>query len=309
MASFFKSARLACSVSLCGILVAANSALAADLYGRGGSLKDAPVYDEASALWQGFYIGGHVGAAWSKADVDDTFIYVGDPQYRGGLNTSGFTGGGQLGYNFQRGNIVFGIEGDIGYLKVDASKDVAFRPNTICEAYYTTEPKHVVYDSKMCAVDAKYSASGDLYGDITGRVGYAFDRTLFYAKGGVAFLNGDFKANYSGANCKSLGTCGSGDPAKFAYSHDETLVGWTIGAGVEYSLTEAWSLKAEYQHFDFGSISYSYSGTYVIPGYESATGGHYRSVIEGKTKVDLTADAVTVGLNYHIGGGEYVGLK
>ncbi|MBJ7534766.1 porin family protein [Rhodomicrobium vannielii ATCC 17100] len=306
MNTVFRSTRLACGVAFCGLLVAGSSALAADLYGRGGGLKDGPFY-EAPALWQGFYLGGHVGAAWSKADVDDVFDYNGDPQFKGNLNTNGFTGGGQLGYNFQRGNLVFGVEGDIGYLKVDASKDVAFRPTT-CVGTYTSAPYTVNYDPKMCAVDTKYSASGDLYGDITGRLGYAFDRTLFYAKGGVAFLNGDFKAKYSGANCKTLNQCGSGGPAVFDYDHSETLVGWTIGAGVEYKLTSSWSLKAEYQHFDFGSISYRYKDSYAIPGYDH-TGGHYTSTLDGKTKVDFTADAVTVGLNYHVGGGEYVGLK
>ncbi|ADP70414.1 hypothetical protein Rvan_1143 [Rhodomicrobium vannielii ATCC 17100] len=292
-------------------MVAGNSALAADLYGRGGGLKDGPFY-EAPALWQGFYLGGHVGAAWSKADVDDTFIYVGDPTYKGDLNTTSLTGGGQLGYNFQRGNFVFGVEGDIGYLKVDASKDVAFRP-TSCVGTYTSAPYTVNYDPKMCAVDTKYSASGDLYGDITGRLGYAFDRTLFYAKGGVAFLNGEFDAKYLGQNCASLGSdshCLGNALSKFDYSHSETLVGWTIGVGVEYKLTPSWSLKAEYQHFNFGSISYSYNDSYKIPANNvDYSGGHYHSTLDGKTKVDFTADAVTVGLNYHVGGGEYVGLK
>jgi len=317
MSAIFKSARTACSVVFCGILVSGNSVLAADLY-RG--LKDGPVY-EAPALWQGFYIGGHAGAGWSKADVDDTFIYVGDPQYKGGLNTTSFTGGGQLGYNFQSGNLVFGVEGDIGYLKVDASENKSFKTENkprACVGQYDGGKTEVVYDHRMCDVDASYSASGDLYGDITGRVGYAFDRTLFYAKGGVAFLNGNFKANYAGQNCNTVGNdsnCArNGAPSKFDYDHSETLVGWTIGAGVEYKLTSAWSLKAEYQRFDFGSISYNYSDSYKIPlapgkSTDLYNGGHYTSTLTGRTKVDFTADAVTVGLNYHIGGGEYVGLK
>ena len=44
------------------------------------------------------------------------------------------------------------------------------------------------------------------------------------------------------------------------------LVGWTAGAGAEYALSPSWSLKAEYQHFDFGKMSYSYKGCYAIPG-------------------------------------------
>ena len=59
----------------------------------------------------------------------------------------------------------------------------------------------------MCAVSGKYSASTDLYGDLTARLGYATDRTLFYVKGGVAIVDADIKAHYDGANCLTYGEC------------------------------------------------------------------------------------------------------
>ncbi len=161
----------------------------------------------------------------------------------------------------------------------------------------------------MCGVDARYSSSGDLYGDITGRLGYAWDRALFYAKGGVAFLNADFKASYSGQNCVTTGDCPYAThkgPSTFNYDHSDTLVGWTVGAGVEYALNQSWSVKAEYQHFDFGSMSYSYSGCVALgvgqdtcPAGNQPYNNHYTSTIDGRTKVSLTADAVTFGINYH----------
>ena len=154
---------------------------------------------------------------------------------------------------------MFGLEGDIGYLGLSANKLVNFRQDT-CTGHYSADPKDDIrYSADMCAVDTKYASSSGLYADITGRLGYALDRTLFYAKGGVAFFDADFKANYAGQSCKTLGTCGTGGPSTFNYDHSDTLVGWTVGAGVEYALSQSWSLKAEYQHFDFGSMSYSYS--------------------------------------------------
>ncbi len=83
-------------------------------------------------------------------------------------------------------------------------------------------------------------------------------------------------------------------------------MGWTIGAGAEYALNPSWSLKAEYQHFDFGSMSYSYSGCTPVswgrlgPIVRLVLTGHYTSSINGNTDVSVTADAVSLGVNYHL---------
>ena len=250
-------------------LPASPQAAAADIFSPPQSLKDSPALF-APVPWQGFYIGGHAGGEWGGPDVSDKFDYVGDPSFNGGVNGTGFIGGGQAGYNFQRGHFVFGPEVDLGYLGLSASKGGGFAPGS-CTAHYSDGDQP--YNGNICNINAKYSSSTDLYGDITGRLGYAVDRALFYTKGGVAFLDADFKANYSGQNCTTIGNASwncSGFhlpaiPSTFNYDHSDTLVGWTIGAGVEYALTPAWSLKAEYQHFDFGSMSYSYDGSYQIP--------------------------------------------
>ncbi len=300
-------------------LSASPQAAAADIFSPPQSLKDSPALF-APIPWQGFYIGGHAGGVWGDTSVHDDFTYVGDPSFNGGLGSAGFIGGAQAGYNFQRGNVVFGLEGDIGYLGLSASKDVSFKPSSCTGYYNSSHTDFVDYNDnngnrKLCDIDAKYGSSSNLYGDVTGRIGYAFNRTLFYAKGGVAFLDADFKANYSGQNANSVSNINGGAPSTFNYDHSDTLVGWTIGAGIEYALTPSWSLKAEYQHFDFGSMSYSYSSCYAIPGNWGSDptygkcpanvtqySNHYTSTLNGKTDVSLTADAVTVGLNYHING-------
>jgi outer membrane immunogenic protein len=267
----------------------------------GIGLKDTP--PDYLPIWPGFYFGGHAGGVWGNTGTHDTFTYVGDPAFNGSLSSTGFIGGAQAGYNFQRGHFVFGIEGDAGYLGISANKSASFKPSS-CTGYYTAGQTVVQYtgnNARMCAVDAKYSSASDLYGDLTGRLGYLFDRTLVYAKGGASLLNEDFKANYSGANCMTIGSCGIGGPSSFNFGRTNVLLGWTAGAGAEYALTPSLSVKAEYQHFDFGSMSYGYSGTYSIPctGCNHA-GGHYTSTINGKLDASLTADAVTLGLNYHL---------
>ena len=136
----------------------------------------------------------------------------------------------------------------------------------------------------------KYDTSGGLYGDLTGRVGYATNRALFYGKGGVAFLNADLKTHYDG-NTLACGAFSSGK-VPFDFDRSETLTGWTIGGGAEVAINPSWSVKAEYQHFDFGSMSNSYSNSKPV-----AIG---TATLTGTTDTSIAVDTVKVGLNYRI---------
>ena len=292
-------------------------ALAADL----ASLKDAPLAGAFTPVWEGFYFGGHAGGAREGPKATDTFTYMGDPTVNTPFYRWGFIGGAQAGYNVQRGHFVFGPEADIGYLGISASKSF-FQPGTDAGCVMTyPDHSYVAYGGWSCNVAGKYSVSSDLYGDLTARFGYEMDRTLLYAKGGAALLNADFKANYVGNNCTVLGPYCAGAGfldtipgyTIFKYNHSDTLLGWTAGAGAEYALSQSWSVKAEYQHFDFGKISYSYygcygfplaSGSYPNPSYGKCPAGtpswdnHYTSTIRGHAEVSITADVVKVGINY-----------
>lgn len=246
------------------------------------SLKDAPDVPVAapSVLFSGFYAGVHLGGAWGDVDVTDTYTYVADPVVKTNLETSGLMGGVQLGYNFRRGNVVFGIEGDLGGL------DLSGDGTTMLEPY---SAKNCGWNhSAKCSLSGKYSVSGGMYGDLTGRLGVVSDRTLFYAKGGLAFLEVDFDSHYVGDNYLHSGST-------FDFSHSETMTGWTVGAGVEYALNKNLSLKAEYQHFDFGSASFHDEKTVQVPG--GCKGCN--STLISDTVVDPTVDSVMVGLNYH----------
>jgi outer membrane immunogenic protein len=269
------AAALAACVSVCG------GASAADL-----SLKDTPEYYPPSLRWTGFYVGGHLGGAFTDVKVDDTYDYNGDPFVSSTIDSTGLIVGLQLGYNIQRGNIVLGVEADLGYLDISGSES---------KDLINPMPNDRTNDIK-----GKYSVDGGLYGDLTGRLGYASDKTLLYVKGGVAFLNADYNAHYVGQNWSTVSPSGcncTSNASEFKFGKSETLVGWTIGVGLERALSENWSLKAEYQHFDFGSMSLDYSGSYEFK-------KNYYSKLKGNTDIATTVDAVKVGVNYRFNGGD-----
>lgn len=189
--------------------------------------------DTTSALshnWNGFYLGGHLGGGWGDQDatiLPDIFILPARstiPQ-----NQSGFVYGAQGGFNYQVGTWVVGIEGAFSGTGIDGTGQ---RPSLI--------PDFVVHT----AGDINWLAS------MVGRLGYAQDRSLFYVKAGVAQLDFDFEG-YSTFEGEYQG----------GGRIDDRLTGWTLGAGIEYALTSAWSTRLEYNYFDFGSENYTVGGT------------------------------------------------
>ena len=126
--------------------------------------RKAPVSPYVSApvfTWTGLYVGGQIGAGWSRDSVT-TLGVVG----AGSLNTSGIIGGLHAGYNQQFGQIVLGIEGDIEAVNLKTTALIS-----------TTQTSQI-----------------NPQGSIRGRLGYAIDNALIYATGGVAFET--FKTSY-----------------------------------------------------------------------------------------------------------------
>ncbi len=161
------------AVSAAAVVAAAFASLAqaADLPAR--IPLAAPV---ATPSWAGSYVGLFAGYGWGDADATAPFDantgffynFTGRP-YR--FEVDGFFGGGTLGYNWQSGAMVFGVEGELGYLGLRGSAtDPNFQPGT------TPIP------------DTVTRFKSDLYGAIYGRLGVVAGSALFYAKGGVAFL-------------------------------------------------------------------------------------------------------------------------
>ena len=201
----------------------AGAASAADIAARPVYTKAAPIVPVY--IWQGSYIGGYVGGA-SGADNVRTFGPVnaaGAPIFAAPNNPtsyklgSSFIGGYTGGYNWQISpNWVLGYESETGYIGTTGSATFA-APVT---------------------ATARTSLNG-MYSAYTARVGYAWDRSLLYAKGGVTYAR--FETGVTDPTAAAhIDTTGR----KYAF-------GYAAGGGWEYALDTKWSLKAEYLYLGF----------------------------------------------------------
>ncbi|MEZ5819337.1 MAG: outer membrane beta-barrel protein [Xanthobacteraceae bacterium] len=205
-------------------------ASAADLAARPYTKAPPPVV--AVYNWTGFYVGGHVGGAWTNEEWVNTAnnTAFGDLAPGQGFRQrgSGVTGGGHIGYNWQASNFVFGLEGSIDGLSNSASVT-----NTFFGA----------------GLDDVFSWRTNWMASIVGRAGIAFNNNLLYVKGGWAGVNNRLSVSDTvGANV------GSGTQTTW---HN----GWTVGAGWEYGLTQNWILGVEYNYAAFETKSYELNNT------------------------------------------------
>jgi outer membrane immunogenic protein len=191
----------------------AAPALAADM-----AVKAAPVpYVAPMYNWSGFYIGINGGWASSQNRYEWTGPGVFALGY--GADATGGTVGGQIGYNWQAGSWVFGLEAQYNW--ADLSK-----------AYYGPVGTWSV-GSKV-----------DGLGFFTGRIGYAFNNALFYVKGGAAVANNNQWAAWNGVN--------------FATASNSRW-GGTVGVGLEYGFSPNWSLGVEYMHAWLGNNDFAWT--------------------------------------------------
>jgi outer membrane immunogenic protein len=168
--------------------------------------------------WNGFYLGGVFGGVASSTratGVDATAANAGEL----GNNGTGFTAGGQVGYNWMIApKWVVGVEGDISYIGVDhMSNNFA--------------------NSVLSAAPAAYAVDTSWIATARGRIAYNTGPALLYATGGGAWVN---------TKDTFIGPAG-------AVSSSKTLSGWTVGGGIETVLWGNWSSKTEYLYVDAGN--------------------------------------------------------
>ncbi|TQF37283.1 acetylglucosamine transferase [Bradyrhizobium sp. UNPF46] len=219
-------AAFACTTAL----VSTGVASAADL---GTRYTKAPAYVEPLFNWTGFYVGGHIGGAWTN----EQFINNGNTSTFGDLGpgqgfrqrNSGVMGGAQIGYNWQANNYVFGMEGTISGLDNKGSFT-----NTVFGL----------------GLDDQFSWRANVLATIVGRAGFAVQNNLFYIKGGYAGVNNRLSVVDNVPNPST----GSGGQTHW---HN----GWTLGAGWEYGVTRNWIVGLEYNYAAFGSQTYQLGGT------------------------------------------------
>ena len=207
----------------------------------------APVAAPLAPVWTGFYVGLNGGYGWADGT---TIGHLDDnPQ---GISPKGGFGGGQIGYNFQIGSIVLGAEADFqGSGLKDSMTDLNFGDS---------------FSSKM-----------DWFGTVRGRIGYTFNPVnplLVYFTGGFAY-------GHIVTDVTSPSLLGA------PYHFSGTSTGYTLGGGVEYKITPAWSLKVEYQRINLGTNDPT-----------NPAGATFSSVLSREILNASEFDTVRVGVNY-----------
>lgn len=228
--------------------------------------------------WSGWYVGANAGWVGS---ANDTVTNTGTDTDAGGLGTglangalptsinvkfSGFIGGAQIGYNWQAGNWVFGLEADFDGASAKGSTTRVFPggvfvPNT-----------------------STYSRELDWLSTVRGRLGMTVTPAfLVYATGGLAI--GQTKIG-STEDCPAAAPPCASEPSMNTVS-SHTSAGWTVGGGAEWMFAPNWSVKAEYLYVDLGS--HSNTIVYTYPGNTSSMTSTARD----------TLNIVRAGINFH----------
>ena len=195
-------------------LSAAAPALAADLAAR--PYTKAPAMVAAIYDWSGFYIGINGGGGSSHATWD--FVGVGR---EGSHDATGGTVGGQIGYRWQSGQWVFGVEGQGNWADFSG-------------------------DNNSALFASRNRTKIDAFGLITGQVGYAWNNVLVYVKGGAAVVSDKYEIS---------STAGA-----LLASTSDTRWGGTVGAGLEYGFAPNWSVGVEYNHIFLSDKDVTFAG-------------------------------------------------
>lgn len=216
-----------------------------------GDMTDITPFD-----WSGPYIGLQGGHAWGENDAAaaaggevigsarSADVQLGDGN--GSIAVDGFVLGLHAGYGWQSGALVLGLEGDLEYAGLRGDTDVFSGP------VQAGEIRHRI----------------DWLGSLRARAGFALDRALFYATGGVA--TGGAKITSDDSQGNEL------------HDNDDTLLGWTAGGGLDYALTDTISARIEYRYTDLGKID---------------SGDADKS--DGLVEADNRFHAVRAGLSWH----------
>jgi outer membrane immunogenic protein len=230
-----------------GAMALGASASAADL--SRPSYKAPPMVAPPFS-WTGFYAGGTVGAARTKADVSMTTVnnstpVLYDPLDIPSLNAFGSPSlsqtnaifGVKAGYNQQWGAFVLGLEGDISSFHFSPTVAAAGNPFVTFPGAGSAEMSTNVQTSWLAT--------------IRGRAGFAVDHWLFYGTGGVAFADVKYSNSY-----RAFSPHGAGFDFETATA-SQTRTGWAAGAGIDYALYPNLILSAEYLHVDLGTMTAS----------------------------------------------------
>lgn len=242
-----------------GVAAPASAAdLAARPYTKAPPPMVAALYD-----WSGFYLGLNGGGGWShkcwdrNTGLGGTFLAA-----EGCHDATGGVFGGQIGYRWQAASWVFGIEAQGDWADLRGSNTSLIVPAGV---FIAAPPPPFRNQSRI-----------DAFGLFTGQVGYAWDRALFYVKGGAAVTADRYRGFNSVTGVQLDGA-------------SETRWGGAVGAGIEFAFAPNWSLGFEYDHLFMGTRTLDFNSV-VVPGFSR----------EDRIRQDV--DLATVRVNYRWGG-------
>jgi len=245
--------------AIVAFIFAGGSALAADLPTKAPYYKAPP---PAYFSWTGFYIGAHGGVDWFHKDWDVPLTptniaggCLGCPRPAGAQNDSSWLAGVQAGFNYQVSQWVFGVEAQTSWTRLRGHDTNLLIGPTVND-----------------------NSKTDNIGTIAARFGLAWDRTLFFVKGGGAWAHDRFFTAFAT------------NPTVALQSTTDTRWGWMIGGGIEYAFWTNWSVKVEYDHLDFGRDRETLQPQ---PGC---------GCLPFQYDIRQTVDLVKVGINYRFGG-------
>jgi outer membrane immunogenic protein len=262
------------------------AAAAADLPTR----KPAPPmpYIAPVTNWGGFYIGANGGYGWDPANATfDPATYAtsalattgpfkvtgASPTQYLSVHPQGWLGGGQIGYNWQQANWVYGLEADIDWSGMKGSTSAPFFVNGTIGGDIANFTGNVGLEQKV-----------DYFGTARGRLGWANDSMLFFGTGGLAW--GQVKTSFNTFGIAT--TPGDLTTAQLAAlrvgaSASNLRPGFAVGGGVEWKVAPHWSVKAEYLFVDL-------------------LGGETLSIPGGSAKAgSVPVQVARVGVNYFFG--------
>jgi outer membrane immunogenic protein len=210
--------KLFCTTATAAVLVALSmTADAADVGAGGPAYVPPPVYAPPPFTWTGFYLGANIGGAWGQGTATDSLFGL-------SFGTNGVSiGGGQLGFNYQFGILVVGVEGDFDLLANTNNGVVVPGVGTI----------QVISEHRWIATAA-------------GRVGLTYDHSLFYGKAG---------GGWSGNNNLTFTNPATG--ATITASNNNSNSGWLAGAGIEWAFAPNLSAKIEYNYLRLNSRTFT----------------------------------------------------
>src|SRR5215467_1274222 len=198
------------AVAVAALLALSMAANAAEVGARPPVYAPPPIYVAPPFSWTGFYLGANIGGAWSQRNLTDKGAFI---------------GGGQLGYNYQFGNFVLGIEADFDGVASTNSPGAG-----VAGPAFGTQ---VTNNNRWIAT-------------LAGRFGITNDTWLFYGKAGGGWVGSD-----------DLTITNTVTGASITVSNNNTNSGWLVGGGIEWAFAPNWSVKIEYDYLRLNSQTFT----------------------------------------------------